>query len=495
VGLLRSQRPEVFAVATERLPWQSGQNALMVFGVLGGAHRVLLFDPSGNSREETRASILGLMPIRLIAESVASVFAIARAHSDLSRLERWVAGRVNSPSEKPSRELYGDLQIVYLRTTPAAGTQFGGATTHTIGFIDAAVGLGAQLSVISNDHIAGLDEGKLSMKLIEPEPLGLTRAAFDLRNGMLFTDGACVEIERQRPDFIYQRYSRFNWTGVAASVRTNRPLFLEYNGSEVWMAKHWGRLRSRELLERCERLNLAAATRIFVVAEVERSNLIKAGVPAEKIVVNPNGVDVEEFRPGIGGARARHDLGVKENEILAGFVGTFGPWHGVLTLAEAIATWAEDSRVRFLLVGDGMFRDEVERVVNEAGKRDQVIFAGQVNHKRVPELLDACDILLSPHVPMTDGSEFFGSPTKLFEYMAMGKAIVASRLGQIGEVLTDEETALLVEPGNARELAGAILHLSGSTELRERLGTAARRAAIERHTWKQNAQRVLSEYH
>ena len=96
---------------------------------------------------------------------------------------------------------------------------------------------------------------------------------------------------------------------------------------------------------------------------------------------------------------------------------------------------------------------------------------------------------------MTDGSEFFGSPTKLFEYMAMGKAIVASRLGQIGEVLDDEETALLIEPGDARQLADAILRLRDSPELRRRLGAAARRAAVEKHTWKQNAQRVIDEYH
>jgi len=145
-------------------------------------------------------------------------------------------------------------------------------------------------------------------------------------------------------------------------------------------------------------------------------------------------------------------------------------------------------------VGDGMYRDEVERIITEAGLRQQVIFVGQVEHQRVPALLDACDLLLSPHAPMTDGSEFFGSPTKLFEYMATGKAIVASRLGQIGEVLVDNETALLVEPGSAQELADAILRLSGSRDLRARLGAAARQAAIERHTWKQNAQRVIDEY-
>jgi glycosyltransferase involved in cell wall biosynthesis len=124
----------------------------------------------------------------------------------------------------------------------------------------------------------------------------------------------------------------------------------------------------------------------------------------------------------------------------------------------------------------------------------RVIFTGAVEHLRVPSLLDACDILVAPHVPLTDGSEFFGSPTKLFEYMAMGKAIVASRLGQIGEVLEHGETALLVEPGNVGELSAAIVRLAEASPLRERLGTRAREIAIQRHTWKQNARRVLAAY-
>jgi glycosyltransferase involved in cell wall biosynthesis len=281
---------------------------------------------------------------------------------------------------------------------------------------------------------------------------------------------------------------------VEASLRTAVPLFLEYNGSEVWIGKHWDMSGMIPLLERFERLNLDAAARIFVVSEVERRNLLRAGIADEKIVVNPNGVDTEKFRPDIGGAVVRRELGVREDEVLAGFVGTFGPWHGVLTLAEAVTLLPEKCGVRFLLVGAGRLRDEVERLVQSAGKAERVIFAGHIEHERVPALLDACEVLLSPHVPLEDGSEFFGSPTKLFEYMAMAKGIIASRLGQIGEVLAHEDTALLVEPGNARQLADAILCLGRSRELRERLGAAARRAAVERHTWKHNAARVLDSY-
>src|SRR4030095_4581758 len=240
-------------------------------------------------------------------------------------------------------------------------------------------------------------------------------------------------------------------------------LLLEYNGSEVWVGKHWDRVGSLDLLERYERLNLDAAARIFVVSEVERRNLEVRGVNGRKIVVNPNGVDVERFRPGVGGMDVRRELQIADDEVVAGFVGTFGPWHGVEKLGEAIKTIPANVRVRFLLVGSGSLHAEVEKLLED---EKRVIFTGAVAHERVAGLLDACDVLVAPHVPLADGSEFFGSPTKIFEYMAMGKGIVASRLGQIGEVLVDGETALLVQPGDVCELRAAILRLVESEELR-----------------------------
>ncbi len=495
VRLLRSMRADVFAVATERLVWQRGQNALMLFGALTGARRVVLLDAHEGRREETRATILSRIPSRLAAETASSVVAIKQSHARLRQLERASENRANSLSPQPARKDFHSVSMAYLRSTPSAGTPAGGAATHINGFVNAVIELGAKITFISNDRIAGLDEQKLALKIIHPETVGISRAAFDLHNNLIFSAGALREIEESPVDLIYQRYGRFTSAGVEASLRTGIPLFLEYNGSEVWIGKHWDISGMIPLLERFERLNLAVAARIFVVSAVERRNLLRCGIPDEKIVVNPNGVDPEEFQPGIGGAAVRCELGVAEHETLAGFVGTFGPWHGVLTLAEAITLLPDDSGVRFMLVGAGRLRDEVERIIRHAGKEQQVVFAGHVDHERVPVLLDACDILLSPHVPLEDGSEFFGSPTKLFEYMAMGKGIIASRLGQIADVLVHEETALLVEPGNARQLSEAILRLKGARGLREHMGAEARRIVIAQHTWSHNAQRVLDEYH
>ncbi len=105
--------------------------------------------------------------------------------------------------------------------------------------------------------------------------------------------------------------------------------------------------------------------------------------------------------------------------------------------------------------------------------------------------LAAMDVLVSPHVPNSDGSRFFGSPTKLFEYMATGRGIVASRLEQIGEVLEHERTALLVPPADETALAAAILRLVDDRDLSARLGASARRRVLERHTWEAHGRRLL----
>jgi len=149
-----------------------------------------------------------------------------------------------------------------------------------------------------------------------------------------------------------------------------------------------------------------------------------------------------------------------------------------------------ETETRFLFVGDGVERRATEDEFRRDGLADKAVFSGLVPQEDGPEHLAAMDILAAPHVPNRDGSRFFGSPTKLFEYMAMGRAIVASRLEQMAEVLEDGRTALLPPAGDAEALTGAIVRLIDDGDLRRRLGAAARREAVERHTWDARA-RVL----
>jgi glycosyltransferase involved in cell wall biosynthesis len=489
---LRARRPDVFAIATERLAWQRGQNLFMLFGALAGAREVIMIDTHNGWVRRTRSDLIAGAPFRLGGEAFSGAVDFAQSRRELLRLEQAVKTfdarvRVRARESGPPR-------VVYLRATPGPGTQAGGAASHIKGVVEALRALGVELDIISNDLIAGLDASDERFTVIPPETIGGTRALFDIHNNLVFTRAAVPLIQDANPDFIYQRYARFSWAGVAASMRTGRPLFLEYNGSEVWVGKHWDRVGSLGLLERYERLNLEAAARIFVVSEVERRNLEARGVAADKIVLNPNAVDVEIFRPGIDGTQMRDALGFSNKDCVAGFVGTFGPWHGVVQLAQAIKSIPAGVPIRFLLVGSGSLHGEVERLLTAERESGRVIFTGAVAHERVPALLDACDILVAPHVPLADGSDFFGSPTKIFEYMAMGKAIVASRLGQIGEVLSDQETALLVEAGNVGQLTAALVRVTEAPELRARLGANARETAVKNHTWGHNARSVLEAY-
>jgi glycosyltransferase involved in cell wall biosynthesis len=105
--------------------------------------------------------------------------------------------------------------------------------------------------------------------------------------------------------------------------------------------------------------------------------------------------------------------------------------------------------------------------------------------------LAACDIVVLPTVPNPDGTQFFGSPTKLFEYMAMGRAIAASAIGQVSNILHNERTALLIPPADPAGLAQALIRLIDDHALRARLGSAARVQAELRHSWVNHVSRLL----
>ncbi len=126
------------------------------------------------------------------------------------------------------------------------------------------------------------------------------------------------------------------------------------------------------------------------------------------------------------------------------FVGTFGKWHGVEVLAHTIrklfevdSKWLKDKHVKFLLIGDGACMPEAKNILSPIPQYSNIVtLTGLIPQEDTPAYLALSDILISPHFsPTNKGKRFFGSPTKLFEYMAMRKVIIASDLEQISEVL------------------------------------------------------------
>jgi glycosyltransferase involved in cell wall biosynthesis len=396
-------------------------------------------------------------------------------------------GVSHEPSQEASHESARPDRILYLRTQLWLGLSGGGSVAHTAGVIGGLRQLGAAVMPVASDRLPGVDA---ATRVVPPEVWfdGSARELEDLAYNVPFLLAAWRAARTFRPTAIYQRHSTFNVTGAVLARLLRVPLVLEYNSSEVWKGRYWGGLRLERAALHVERINLGAADRVVVVSRVLRDELINSDVPEDRIVVNPNGVDPSLFRPDLSGDAVRARLGLKSN-LAIGFSGTFGAWHGIPTLAAAIPmVLAARPDVRWLVIGDGPLRS----ILDDAVRGDErVVRPGMLPHAEMPSYLAACDILVSPHGRQADGGEFFGSPTKLYEYMATGRPIVASRLGQIAEVLEDDVSALLVPPDEPAALADAIVRLVDDACLRTRLGRGARQAAEQRHTWRQNAARVL----
>ncbi len=405
------------------------------------------------------------------------------------------------------------LRLCRRRTKPVEGSQFdlaylvpfpldqlaeGGAMTHLRGFLEGMAENRATCEIFAGRKLPA--DGFEYHLIPSKRRFFLFRESLVLSYNFRFALEVIRLLRGRRPKAFYQRHRRFVFAGVLLSWWLDVPLILEFNGSEKWTSKYWDPARFRHWLALSEDLAVLASALVVVVSEVLRNELIECGVPENEIVVNPNAVDPNRFRPHSGSRAARRLLGIAAEAMVVCFVGSFSYWHGVEVLEEAIVTISRDAtsqegnhpEIRFLLVGDGPLRREVKQRLEDRGSAHLVTFTGMVPWEQVIDYLDVSDILVSPHVPMPDGRPFHGSPTKLFEYMAMDKPIIASDLGQISTILKHNETGWLVPPGDPSALVQAIYLLADAPALRQRLGHNARNAAQREHTWKQNSSNVLS---
>ena len=156
---LRALRPDVLAIATERLPWQRGQNLFMLFGALAGAREVLMIDAHGGLVRKSRSNVLLGAPVRLSRETITSANDIAQSRRELQRLEDETLRFTRRIAKKTTRR--SRLRVVYLRSTPGPGTQAGGAASHIKGVVEGLESLGVEVEIISNDQIAGLNASEI----------------------------------------------------------------------------------------------------------------------------------------------------------------------------------------------------------------------------------------------------------------------------------------------------------------------------------------------
>jgi len=285
-------------------------------------------------------------------------------------------------------------------------------------------------------------------------------------------------------DAIFERYAIFGLAGAHLARRWRKPLYLEVNyTSRSPLVRRRSRLL-RPLAERLDRRIFSAASALFAVSSTLKDELVRRyGIPAQRVHVLPNAADPDVFDP----ARVvPADIPGPAGRRFIGFVGGFYPWHGLSLLLEAfvrIAPRFPDAAL--LLIGDGPMRGAIEARAAESGLAERVLFQGRVPHALLPRYVARF------HVGVMPDSNDYGSPMKIFEYMAMAKPVVVPDYPPLRDVVTDGEQGLIFRPGDAQALAGCLERMLRDEADYRRMAQRARAHVLEKHNWRANAEFIL----
>jgi glycosyltransferase involved in cell wall biosynthesis len=477
-------------VIVHSVDWRRQSNPQLyelALAVLPARERVIVDERAGAARRLSRAQAAARVG-RIAFDGLRAMGAIGRETARFSAERAWSGiGRRPIAGAAPSA---GDW-IVSIWPGNAAG--FGGATTHISGILGGFRELGFRNALITRlpppEQLRGVVD---EIVVLDPPPRShrvngdvdhlacnhpLERVGLDLAR-------------RLRPALIYQRHGPFLLAGARIADASRIPLVLEWNSSEVWVRDNWQTQFALErlldpVLVAMERWIVARAAVVSAVSAVAARMAVEAGAAASKVAVVANAVDLRALDTAVRGARANRDRSGPR----LGWAGTFGPWHGAEVVVKALALLPEE--VSLVMVGDGDERAACRALSEQLGVGHRIEWTGPLRHDLALRRLAECDVLVSPHTPLRNHA-FFGSPTKIFEYMALTRPIVASDLGQIGEVLEDGVTARLVTPGDVHELARAILDVLSSPDRGSSLAAAARREAAAKHTWDERARSLLA---
>jgi glycosyltransferase involved in cell wall biosynthesis len=378
------------------------------------------------------------------------------------------------------------MRVAYVCTdqgVPVFGRK--GCSIHVQEVVRALVGLGVQVDLFTprtqSPPPAGLESVRLHPLPIAagPDPAARERTAFEANRDLRRA------LDREGPfDLVYERYALWSHEAMDYAQSSRVPGLLEINAPLIAEQAQHRVLIDRSRAEWVAHRAFGNATALIAVSGEVASYL--GGFPDTqgRVHVIPNGVNPGRFPeaippscPGVPGT------------FTVGFVGTLKPWHGLQTLVKAFDRLHQvEPAARLLIVGDGPERLRMEADLVARGVADAVQFTGLVDPAEVPGLLASMQVAVAPYPNL---EHFYFSPLKVYEYMAAGCAVVASRIGQLDGLIEHDATGLLCAPGNALELAGALLRLYCEPGLRQRLGRAARAKVHRAHTWDAVVQRIL----
>jgi PEP-CTERM/exosortase A-associated glycosyltransferase len=232
---------------------------------------------------------------------------------------------------------------------------------------------------------------------------------------------------------------------------------------------------------------------VVCICEGLRRDVGARGLPAERLRVVPNGVDVARFTPRPPDDATRARLGLQGRTVV-GYIGTFFGFEGVVDLVEALARLIKQGRndLAGLIVGTGTTYEACRGIAQRYGLADRIIHPGHVAAEEVERLYSVMDVLAYPRRSLRVTE--LVTPLKPLEAMAMEKAVIGSDVGGISELIEDGVTGLLHRPGDIGDLAAKIEMLAGNPTLRRTLGRQAREWVVAERDWTRIIRQYLPVY-
>lgn len=298
-------------------------------------------------------------------------------------------------------------------------------------------------------------------------------------------------IPELKPDILHAHSPALNGlAAIKAAKRHNIPLVYECRAFWEDAAVDHGTTSENSLRYAVTKLLethvFKKASAITTICEGLRSDIVSRGIPAEKITVIPNAVDIEKFTYGVEPDQGlRTQLGL-QNKIVLGFIGSFYAYEGLPLLLEALPKIIEEQpETRLLLVGGGPQEQLIKQKTKELGLDEYVIFTGRVSHDLVQDYYNQVDIFIYPRLSMrlTD----LVTPLKPLEAMAQGRLVVASDVGGHKELIRDNENGCLFKANDSDALATAVLSLLNQPQRWEELREAGRLYVEQERNWTKSA--------
>lgn len=259
-----------------------------------------------------------------------------------------------------------------------------------------------------------------------------------------------------------------------------------HSGKDSWVASIAAKAAGVPLLIRTRHISVPIRRHAFnliyrwpdgyiTTGEMIRDHLVGNGIPGDRVVSIPTGVDLARFSAGVDGNRVREAFGVVPGTFLVSMIGVLRSWKRHDVFLEAVRLLKEQGvPVRALVVGEGPRRDAIEAEIRDRGISGVAWVTGF--REDIPEILAASDAVV------LSSDRFEGVPQAILQAMAMEKPVVASPIGGIPEVVRHEETGLLCRVGDPASFAGALTRLREDPLRGKAMGASGRKIVLARHS-------------